>query len=98
MGISVEDVEYIAKLAKLELSSAQKQDMVTQLSRILAYITTLNEVDTAAIPPTCHIVKNEGTLREDRVVRGLSQEEALANAPAQNNGYFSVPKVLKVPK
>jgi aspartyl-tRNA(Asn)/glutamyl-tRNA(Gln) amidotransferase subunit C len=95
MSISVKDVEYVAKLAKLELTPEQKEEMVAQLSHIISYINTLNEVDTSDVPPTSHIIRQKGALREDVVKPGLSQKQALLNAPAKSGGYFSVPKVIQ---
>ena len=95
MEISLDVVEEIAKLAKLELTPEQKKEMTCQLSRIITYIDKLNEVDTSAVPPTSHATGITCRLREDVIEPWLSQEEALANAPAKSKGYFSVPKVIK---
>ena len=94
MPITIKDVEYVAGLAKLEFSEAEKRKFAKELDKIIKYIDQLKEVDTENIPPTSHIIPMENVLREDKVEPSLSQEEALANAPDKKDGYFKVPKVI----
>jgi aspartyl-tRNA(Asn)/glutamyl-tRNA(Gln) amidotransferase subunit C len=94
MPITIKDVEYVAGLAKLEFSEAEKRKFAKELDKIIKYIDQLKEVDTLNIPPTSHIIPMENVLREDKVEPSLSQDEALANAPDKKDGYFKVPKVI----
>jgi len=94
MPITIKDVEYVAGLAKLELSEAEKRKFAKELDKIIKYIEQLKEVDTLNIPPTSHIIPMENVLREDKVEISLSQDEALANAPDKKDEYFKVPKVI----
>ncbi len=94
MAISKKDVEYLAGLAKLKLSEKEKSKFKKELDKIIKYIDQLKEVDTENIPPTSHVIAMENVLREDRVLPSLSQDEALANAPEKEDGYFKVPKVI----
>jgi aspartyl-tRNA(Asn)/glutamyl-tRNA(Gln) amidotransferase subunit C len=94
MPITIKDVEYVAGLAKLEFSEAEKRKFAKELDKIIKYIDQLKEVDTENIPPTSHIIPMENVLREDKVEPSLSQDEALANAPDKKDGYFKVPKVI----
>ncbi|MFQ6113435.1 MAG: Asp-tRNA(Asn)/Glu-tRNA(Gln) amidotransferase subunit GatC [bacterium] len=94
MSITIQDVEKIAALAKLEFSSEEKQKLAKQLDQIVAYVEKLNELDTESVPPTSHVIDLKNVLREDKVEEWLTQEEALRNAPAKKHGYFSVPKVI----
>ncbi len=94
MPITVEDVEKIAKLAKLRFTEEEKQKFTEQLARIIAYVEKLNELDTERVPPTYHVLPLTNVTREDQVKPWLTQEEALANAPKKLKGYFSVPKVI----
>jgi len=94
MPITLKDVEYVAKLAKLKLSQAEKKKFQKELNKIISYIDQLNQVDTADVPPTSHVMPLENVLREDQVKPSLTQEQALANAPDKKDGHFKVPKVI----
>lgn len=96
MPLTLKEVEHIAVLARLHLSEAQKKNYQEQLSRILDYITKLQELDTAAVPPTAgggSIAKMP--LREDETRQGLTTEELLANAPQKQHGQFKIPPVFQ---
>jgi aspartyl-tRNA(Asn)/glutamyl-tRNA(Gln) amidotransferase subunit C len=77
-------------LARLGLESGEEDFYAQQLSAILAHIDRLREVDTAAIPPTAQVVALENRMREDEPQQGLTQEQALANAPEARDGFFVV--------
>lgn len=80
----------MANLARLGLEEGEEEFYATQLSGILAHIDRLQQLDTEAIPPTAQVVALRNPLREDVARPGLTQEQALANAPAQQDGYFAV--------
>lgn len=80
-------------LARIGLEPGDVEFYAEQLSGILAHIDRLKELDTDAIPPTAQVVEVANTLREDVPRPGLSQEEALANAPAAVDGFFRVPSI-----
>ena len=65
-----------------------------QFNSILEYVERLNALDTSAIEPTSHVGGGSHALRDDRLVPSISREEALANAPESDRGYFKVPKVI----
>ena len=94
MPITIEDVDKVASLAKLCFSPEEKQKLTQQLAEIVAYVEKLKELDTEDVPPTSHVIELKNVMREDVVEPWLTQEEALANAPAKKHGYFSVPKVI----
>lgn len=94
MAIDLKEVERIAALAKLGFSGEEKQKLTTQLAQIVAYIEKLNELDTSDVEPTSHVLEINNVFRQDEVESWITQEEALQNAPARKNGYFSVPKVI----
>ena len=77
-------------LARLGLEPGEEDFYVEQLGAILAHIDRLGEVDTDAIPPTAQVVPLANRMREDEPSAGLSQEEALANAPEARDGFFVV--------
>jgi len=93
--ITVSEVEYVAKLAKLRLSPEVKEAFTHQLARILDYITKLNELDTSKIEPAFHILPQTNVLREDEPGYSLPQDKALANAPQRVGEFFAVPKVVE---
>jgi aspartyl-tRNA(Asn)/glutamyl-tRNA(Gln) amidotransferase subunit C len=87
-------VSRVARLSRLELSPEELDRFRHQLGDILAYVQRLNALDLGDAPPAEHPRAAANVLREDEVRPGLSQEEALANAPAVENGYFVVPPVI----
>lgn len=95
MSLTIEDVEHIAELARLGLTNAEKGRFRQQLSTILEYAARLQEVDTSAIPPTAQVIEQRNVMREDVVEPSLPREEALANAPQVERGFFVVPTVLE---
>ena len=80
-------------LARLGLEPGDEEFYAEQLSGILAHIDRLQQLDTDSIPPTAQVVEVTNTLREDVPRPGLSQAEALANAPAAVDGFFRVPSI-----
>ena len=95
MEISKEQVEHVAKLARLEVSEDEKAMFARQLSAILTYMDQLKEVDTAGVEPTATVLPTDNVFREDVVRPSLSHEQALANAPDQVEGFIRVPKILE---
>ena len=95
MKITMQEVEHVARLARLELNEQEKETMRVQLDSILSYIDKLNELDTLGIEPTSHVLPMTNVYREDEVQPSLSQEEALANAPDRHDLFFRVPKILE---
>jgi aspartyl-tRNA(Asn)/glutamyl-tRNA(Gln) amidotransferase subunit C len=95
MDITREQVEYVAKLARLAISEEETAVFAKQLSSILTYVETLNRVDTSQVEPTSHVIPMQNVLREDVVKPPLSQDAALANAPDADNGCFRVPKIIE---
>ena len=95
MEISKEQVEHVARLARLEVSEDENAMFARQLSAILTYMDQLKEVDTEGVEPTATVLPTENVFREDAVKPSLTQERALANAPDQADGFFRVPKILE---
>ena len=95
MEINKEQVEHVAKLARLEVSEDEKAMFARQLSAILTYMDQLKEMDTEGVEPTATVLPTENVFREDAVKPSLTQERALANAPDQADGFFRVPKILE---
>lgn len=95
MKITPEEVEHVARLARLELTVEEKERMRAQLDSILSYIDTLNELDTSAVEPTSHVLPMTNVFRKDEVTPSLVQEAVLANAPDRHDLFFRVPRILE---
>jgi len=95
MAITIEQVEYIARLARLEFSDAEKVTLSVELSQILQYMEKLNELDTEGVEPLSHPTELVNIMRPDEIKPSFTPEEALKNAPAKQDGFFKVPKVIK---
>jgi len=89
------DVRYTAGLARLNLSEEEIAKFQSQLSQVLEYVEELKAVDVSQVEPTAHANPVFNVVREDAARDGLTQQEALANAPRQAGGLFAVPKVIE---
>lgn len=94
MKIQKEDIVHVADLARLELSGGDLDTFATQVSQILDYVDTLEQVDTTGVPPTSHAIELTNAFRDDEVKVHLDRDKALANAPEKETGAFVVPKVV----
>ncbi len=93
MPLSREEVRHVATLARIGLEPGDEEFYADQLSGILGHIDRLQQLDTEDIPPTAQVVQVASRLRDDDPRPCLSQEDALANAPAAVNGFFRVPAI-----
>lgn len=91
MPITRETVLHIANLAQLRLDADEVTSLQTDLATIVEYIEKLDELNTAGIVPTAHLVVSAAPMRLDKVVQGLDNETALAEAPRPREGGFAVP-------
>ncbi len=95
MAISREEVEHVAKLARLLVSEEEKDVLTRQLSSILTYVGKLNEINTEGVEPLSHVIDIKNVFREDKTRESLSQDLALSNAPEKRDGFFRVPKIIE---
>ena len=93
MTLSRDQVRHVALLARLGLEDGEEEFYAEQLSRILEHIDRLAEVDTESVPPTAQVVEVRNVTREDEPRPGLTQEEAIANAPEADGGFFVVKSI-----
>ena len=93
MPLSKDEVRHVAMLARLGLEPGDEDFYAEQLSGILGHIDRLQQLDTEDIPPTAQVVEIVTRLRDDEPRPSLTQEEALANAPAKVDGFFRVPSI-----
>src|SRR5438876_9442281 len=90
MKISEADVEYVAKLAMLDVAEDEKKELAEQLSRIVEYVQKLNELDVSGIQPTAQVVTSvKHAVRDDRVLPRTGSSDA-----ARSVKLFKVPKVI----
>jgi len=94
MKIDIKDVEYVAKLSRLELSEEEKSQQLEKLNKILDYMEILSKVDTKDVQPLAHVLPINNVLRKDEVHETLDREKALQNAPEKDQGMFRVPKIV----
>lgn len=97
MKITRNEVDHVAKLARLELSEEEKDRFTGQLESILEYIGQLNRLDTKDVPPTSHVLPLKNVWREDamRPCPPAVREALLANAPEREGNFFKVKKVIE---
>lgn len=93
--ISDETMEYVGILAKLELSDEEKKQAKKDMENMLDYIDMLNNLDTEGVEPMSHVFPVHNVFREDVVANGDEREKILANAPAEKEGAFKVPKTVE---
>ncbi len=95
MKITAREVRHVAGLARLELTPGEEREFTAQLNAVLEYMDQLNELDTAVVEPTTHVLPLRNVLREDEVRPSLPVEEVLGNAPEQDQDHFVVPKIIE---
>ena len=94
MKISTREVEYVAHLARLEITEGEKEKFTSQLNDILLYIDRLNELETQGVEPMSHAIGVTNAFREDKMIGSIGTEQSLANAPDSRGEFFRVPKVI----
>lgn len=95
MSLDEATVARIARLARIEIPEAELEPLAGELSGILGWIEQLNEVDTTEVAPMTSVVAMQLAWREDVVKDGERTLDVLANAPAREDDYFVVPKVVE---
>lgn len=93
--ISEETIEYLGILAKLELTSEEKERAGKDMEEMLDYIDKLNELDTSGVEPMAHIFPVNNVFREDVVTNGDMREEMLSGAPGEKDGMFMAPRTFE---
>lgn len=94
MSISKQEVEHIARLARLKITADEPIVFAEQLSAILNYMTKMNELDTSMVEPMSHSLLLRNVDRADEVQTSLSNTDVLKNAPRAKDGLFKVPQVI----
>ncbi len=94
MAISVKDVEYLALLARLQLSDDELKRFAPQLEEILEHVRKLKAAQTDGVPPTSHVLEISNVFREDLAKPSLPTDDALKNAPDREGPFFKVPRII----
>ena len=95
MKIDTKVVDELAHLARLSYENEAKQEIVTELNKIIAFVEKLEEINTDGIEPLIYMVDETNITREDVMKQDVSQDEGLKNAPKKDSDYFRVPKVIE---
>ncbi len=95
-ALTIEEVERIAALARIELTSDKKTLFARQLAEILTYAEQLQQLDTSGVPATAQVHPQIQAEREDRPTPSLAVRDAIANAPDADSdaSLFAVPRVI----
>lgn len=94
MSISQEEVKKVANLARLDISEQEEQEFGNQLNAILEYFDQLSELDTSEVEPTTRAIDVSNIMRSDAQNTYEDRESLLDNAPARDDDFFRVPKIM----
>ena len=88
-------VDKLAHLSRLEFNATDKEEIKNDLQRMISFVEKLDELDLEGTEPLLHMSSNVNVLRDDEVKDSVSRNEALKNAPAHDDKFFKVPKVIR---
>jgi aspartyl-tRNA(Asn)/glutamyl-tRNA(Gln) amidotransferase subunit C len=89
------DINYVAHLARIELSEVEKTKFAAQLKDVLTYVEKLGELDISNVEPTAHATPLTNVWRKDEIRPSIETEKILKNAPEQARDLFIVPKIVE---
>ncbi|MDP2905778.1 MAG: Asp-tRNA(Asn)/Glu-tRNA(Gln) amidotransferase subunit GatC [Candidatus Omnitrophota bacterium] len=95
MALDDKTVEYVARLARIELQPRELEKLSRQLQGILDFIDKLNRADIRGVSPTSHVLAVNNVFREDIGRQSLATEKVLENAPRKQGDFYVVPKVIE---
>ena len=95
MTITDDMIEHLADLARLRFTEQEKGQLKYDLERMIGFVEKLREVNTEGVEPLLYISGAENVLRDDEVIKTISKQEALLNAPHTDGNFFKVPKVIR---
>jgi aspartyl-tRNA(Asn)/glutamyl-tRNA(Gln) amidotransferase subunit C len=88
-------VEYVARLSRLKIAPEQTEYLAGQLSKILAYIDKLKELDVSSVEPMRGLNLSHNVFRQDVPKPSSARQDILSNAPQREGDYFKIPKVIE---
>jgi len=95
MKINENDIQKVAKLARLELNQGEREEFSRQLNDIIEYVEKINELDTSGIKPADHIVELNNVVRADVVQKSIDVAELEKMVPSFRDGHIVVPKIIE---
>lgn len=95
MSLTSQEVQWVAHLARLQLTPTELETMTRQLSAIVDYVAQLDRVETEGVEPMAHALAVSNVFRDDEPASSLPVADALANAPRRRDDFYSVPAVLE---
>ena len=95
MSVDTATVKRVAKLARIAITDTRAEEMQSELNTILGFVEQLNEVDVEGVEPMTSVVDMEIRKRVDQVTDGNKADDITANAPASEDNFFMVPKVVE---
>lgn len=95
MAIDDKTIEYVAALAKLDLSEEEKAKAKDDLGNIIGYVDKMKELDVEGVEPLYHVFDYDNVFREDIVTSGSDPDAILENAPEVKDGGFEVPRTVE---
>ena len=94
MSLTAQEVQWVAHLARLQLTESEREMITRQLSAIVDYVDQLKQVNTDGVEPMAHALAVQNVFRADEPSPSLTTSDALANAPERQGDFYRVPAVL----
>lgn len=95
MTIDLDTVKRVARLSRIAVTEEEAAKMEGELNTILGWVEQLNEVDVSDVPPMTSVVETSMKKRDDGVTDGGRADAIVSNAPASEDNFFLVPKVVE---
>ena len=95
MSVDAQTVRRIARLARIAVAEDEVEHLQGELNAMLAFVEQLSEVNVEGVEPMTSVTPMAMKMRTDEVTDGGDVEAVLANAPASDDGYYMVPKVIE---
>ncbi|SHG89384.1 aspartyl/glutamyl-tRNA(Asn/Gln) amidotransferase subunit C [Kaistia soli DSM 19436] len=95
MSVDIATVKRVARLARIAISDEETVAFQSEINAILGFAEQLNEVDVSAVEPLTSVVAQVMKMRDDVVTDGFYADKVVANAPASDDDFFMVPKVIE---
>ncbi len=95
MKVDTKLVDELAHLSRLSYENEAKEEIVSDLNKILAFVEKLNEINTDGVEPLIYMVDETNVLRKDIARLDITQDDGLKNAPKKDSDFFRVPKVIE---
>lgn len=89
------DIEYLTKLARMELSGEEKAALENDLEAVIGYMNTLSKIDTEGVEPMEHVLGLSNVMREDEIAPSYERDKILDCAPKTEDGYYDVPLAVE---